>query len=422
MDAAGSAYVTGFTANSIAPVSRRRAAPTTRRPTGATTSSSPSSTPRARLSVYSTFLGGTSNDFGNAIAVDSTGNAYVAGQSFAGDFPRTSLQTWSGGSDGFVTKLNTTGTALVYSGYFGGTGFDAVSGIAVDASGSAYIAGSTDSTEAQGFPVAGSLDLTYNGGTQDAFAARVNAAGSALVFATYLGGSGDEQGGAIALDPGGSAYFTGTTTSTEATFPETVGPDLTHNGPGSNDAFVAKILSYTQMYYSVGTQAAALYSANASAANGTLNLASAAANNVGVGDEIRQGSNRFYITGRTSSTVFSIQNSAANGGTPGATSITFASTPITIFRAFNLLSTAEANSSDANHLNTANLVTGGFELNWPCYNDGPMSDQVTIGGYTTECHPFHPGLHAPPRQPGGSQPTPHGQGQDGVPAAADERH
>ena len=88
--------------------------------------------------VYSTFLGGTSNDFGNAIALDSTGNAYVAGQSFAGDFPRTTLQTWSGGSDGFVTKLNTTGTALVYSGYVGGTGFDAISGIAVDTSGSAY--------------------------------------------------------------------------------------------------------------------------------------------------------------------------------------------------------------------------------------------------------------------------------------------
>ena len=383
VDAAGSAYVTGYTANAIAPVF-----PTTG---GAydTTANGGNDVFVTKFNAagtalsYSTLLGGTSNDFGNAIAVDSTGNAYVAGQSFAGDFPRTSLQTWSGGSDGFVTKLNTTGTALVYSGYLGGTGFDAVSGIAVDASGSVYLAGTTDSTEAQGFPVAGGLDITYNGGTGDAFAARVNAAGSALVFCTYIGGSGDEQGGGIAVDSGGGTYLTGTTTSTEATFPETVGPDLSQNGPGSNDAFVAKIQSYTEMYYSVGTQAAALYSANASATNGTLTLASAAANNVGVGDEIRQGLNRYYITGRTSSTVYSIQNSAANGGTPGATNITFGSTGITIFRAFNLLSTAEANSSNANHLNTSNLVAAGFQLNWPCYNDGPMNDQVTIGGYTT---------------------------------------
>ena len=300
VDAAGSAYVTGYTANSIVPVF-----PTTG---GAydTTANGNNDVFVTKFNAagtalsYSTLLGGASNDFGNAIAVDATGNAYVAGQSFAGDFPRTSLQAWSGGSDGFVTKLNTTGTALVYSGYVGGTGFDAVSGIAVDAAGSAYLAGTTDSTEAQGFPVAGELDLTYNGGTGDAFSARVNVAGSALVFATYIGGSGDEQGGSIAVDTAGGAYLTGTTTSTEATFPETVGPDLTHNGAGSNDAFVAKILSTIPMYYSVGTQAAALYSGNASATSGTLTLASAAASNVGVGDEIRQGSNRYYITGRTS--------------------------------------------------------------------------------------------------------------------------
>ena len=139
----------------------------------------------------------------------------------------------------------------------------------------------------------------------------------------------------------------------------------------------------TQVYYSVGTAAGALYSANASATSGVLTLASAAANNVGVGDEIREGSNRYYITGRMSPTVFAIQNSAAAGGTPGATNITFASTAITIFRAFNLLSTAEASSSNASHLNTANLVAGNFQLNWPCYNDGPMNDQVTIDGYTT---------------------------------------
>jgi hypothetical protein len=145
----------------------------------------------------------------------------------------------------------------------------------------------------------------------------------------------------------------------------------------------------TQIYYSVGTNAALLYSGNASATNGTLTLASAAADNVGVGDQVRVGAlaNRYYITGRVSSTVFTLQNSAANGGTPGATNITFASTAITIRRAFNTLVAAEANSSDTSHLNTANLVAGNYQLNWPCYADGTITmaagAEVIVSGYTT---------------------------------------
>ncbi len=192
--------------------------------------------------VYSTFLGGTASDSASGISLDASGNAYVVGQTASSDFPRTSLQTWSGGWDGFVTKLNSTGTALVYSGFIGGSTYDSATSIAVDGSGSAYVAGSTDSTEAS-FPETGGPDLTYNGGSSDAFVARVNPAGTALFFCTYLGGSGDEYAYAVAVDGLGAAYVAGTTTSTEATFPETVGPDLTHNGPGSNDAFVAKIQS-----------------------------------------------------------------------------------------------------------------------------------------------------------------------------------
>ena len=144
----------------------------------------------------------------------------------------------------------------------------------------------------------------------------------------------------------------------------------------------------TRVFYSVGTQASALYSGNASASSGTLTLASAASNNVGVGDEIRQGSSRYYITSRTSATVFSIQDSGANGGTPGATAITFGSQAITIFRAFNLLSAAESGSSDANHLQTADLVDGAFQLNWACYKDAVMDDVVTIDGYTTGANKY----------------------------------
>ncbi len=136
----------------------------------------------------------------------------------------------------------------------------------------------------------------------------------------------------------------------------------------------------TAIYYSVGTETGALYSDTAAASNGTLTLDSAAVTNIGVGDEVREGSNRYYITGRNSATEFTIQNSAANGGTPGATNITFTTTSITIYRAFNSLAAAEANSDDASHLNTANLVANNFQLNWACYKDGPdPSNQVQIG-------------------------------------------
>jgi len=144
--------------------------------------------------------------------------------------------------------------------------------------------------------------------------------------------------------------------------------------------------SLKTFYYSVGTNTGDLYSGNASASSGTLTLASAASNNIGVGDEVQVGSNRYYITGRSTSTVFSIQNSAANGGTPGDTSITFGSQSITINRAFNSLTTAIANSDDTSHLNltSGDLVTPNYQLNWTCYKDAVMDDgYFAIDGYTT---------------------------------------
>jgi len=142
------------------------------------------------------------------------------------------------------------------------------------------------------------------------------------------------------------------------------------------------------IYYSVGTDSSALYSGNASASNGVLTLASSAVLKIGVGDEVRiASSNRYYITGRSSSTSFTIQDSGypSGAGTPGATNITFSSTSITIYRAFNLLSTAYSNSSNSSHLKTSDLVTGGYQLNWVCYADGVMTDTLTLSqtGWTT---------------------------------------
>jgi len=126
---------------------------------------------------------------------------------------------------------------LVYAGYIGGTSFDQANGIAVDSAGHAYIAGVTASTQAT-FPVTVGPDLTANG-TCDAFVAKVRPNGSGLVYAGFIGGGGVDIGRAIAVDSAGSAYVIGTTTSTQATFPVRVGPDLTCNG--ATDAFVAQI-------------------------------------------------------------------------------------------------------------------------------------------------------------------------------------
>src|SRR4030095_2610509 len=109
--------------------------------------------------------------------------------------------------------------------------------IAVDTAGNAYVTGNTDSQTT--FPVQGGPDQTYNGGETDAFVAKINAAGTALVYAGYLGGSGSDFGNGIAVDTAGNAYVTGNTDSSQTTFPEKGGPDLTYNG--GFDAFVVKV-------------------------------------------------------------------------------------------------------------------------------------------------------------------------------------
>jgi len=185
--------------------------------------------------LYSTYLGGSGADVGHGIAVDSAGNAYVAGETFSTNFPTASpLQAAFGGArDAFIAKLNAAGSALVYSTYLGGSGEDYGFGIAVDSTGSAYVTGITYSYN---FPTASPLQAT-NGSGIDAFVAKLNAAGSALVYSTYLGGSGSDGGFGIAVDSAGNAYVTGYTTSTN--FP-TASPLQAANG-GGNDAFVAKL-------------------------------------------------------------------------------------------------------------------------------------------------------------------------------------
>ncbi|MGZ5468200.1 MAG: DUF7948 domain-containing protein [Candidatus Aminicenantales bacterium] len=206
--------------------------------------------------VYCGYIGGWANQEGRAIAVDGSGNAYVTGNSAEDDFPFKIGPglTSRGMYDAFVAKVNPDGSDLVYAGYIGGLNDDVGLGIAVDGSGNAYITGYTDNSEAS-FPVTVGPDLTWNGGSSDAFVAKVNADGSsALGYCGYIGGGpsglgpGNDRGNGIAVDLLGNAYVTGQTDSSEASFPATIGPDLTWNG--GNDAFAAKVnIAGTRLIY-----------------------------------------------------------------------------------------------------------------------------------------------------------------------------
>ena len=180
--------------------------------------------------VYSTFLGGISP---TGIAVDSAGDAYVTGSTYDAPPLKNAFQaTAGGGGDAFVTKLNPSGSALVYSTYLGGSGQDYATGIAVDGSGDVYVTGDTVSTN---FPTTpGSLQPVM--GAEEAFVSELNPTGSALVYSTYLGGSAESFANGIAVDRSGNAYVTGWSPS--ATFPTT--PGAFRSG-SSGGAFVAKL-------------------------------------------------------------------------------------------------------------------------------------------------------------------------------------
>src|SRR5262249_46332579 len=148
---------------------------------------------------YSTFLGGSGADQGNAIAVDAAGSAYVVGNTNSTDFPTTvGVVTSSapGGGDVFVTKLTPDGSGFIYSRSLGGTGLDQADGIAVDAAGAAYVVGLTQSTD---FPATSGAYQSKLSGTSDAFVLKLSTAGDHLIYATYLGGSGvnTEQANAV---------------------------------------------------------------------------------------------------------------------------------------------------------------------------------------------------------------------------------
>ena len=293
VDAHGSAYVTGQTLSSSFPTTAGAPQPSYKGSGDAFV---------ARLSadgsslVYSTYLGGRGIDEGRGIAVDLSGNAYVTGKTYSTDLLSVNaLQSANkGNGDAFVAELNSSGS-LVYSTYLGGSGSDQANSIAVDLAGNAYVTGATNSSD---FAVAnapqGACKSCPN--VNDAFVAEISAGGSGLVYSTYLGGGGDDQGMAVAVDLAGNAYVTGSTLSTD--FPTTSGAYQTSLLGGSS-AFVTKV------------------NANGSSLGYSTYLGG---NNYTYGQGIALLAGIAYVTGTTNATTFPAVNAiqSSRAGLPDA--------------------------------------------------------------------------------------------------------
>jgi hypothetical protein len=209
IDALGSAYVTGSTLSSDFPTVN--AFQSTNNTASGSDVFVTKINPSGDALLYSTYLGGVNNDVGTDIAVDSTGSAYITGSTASTDFPifNAFQSTRQAIDDVFVTKLSSSGTSLVYSTYLGGNGGDFATGLKVDGSGNAYIGGYTYSSN---FPILHPIQSS-KGGDYDAFMTKLSANGASLVVSTYIGGSGGDYAYDIAVDDTGDAYLTGGTLS-----------------------------------------------------------------------------------------------------------------------------------------------------------------------------------------------------------------
>ena len=202
---------------------------------------------------YSTTLGGSGGEIAGDIVLDSAGNAYVTGgtnsvawempeMSYPGDFPNAyplptgQITPAQGSDDVFVTKINPAGTAVVYSTYWGGTAADQGHSVAVDAGGSAYVTGYTYSAD---FPTVAPVQPSLAGGF-DAFVSKLNPAGDSLVYSTFLGGSGDEEAYAVAVDVQNRAHVVGTTESANFPVASALQPTLAGFW-GNRDAFLTRV-------------------------------------------------------------------------------------------------------------------------------------------------------------------------------------
>lgn len=200
--------------------------------------------PDAAATVYTMVLGGNGDDVAWALAVDSAGNAYFAGQTDSSNLPQSGYLNYYPGysTDAFIAKLDTTGK-LAYFDYLGGSGGEIIFGLALDSASNAYVVGATTSSD---FPVSsGTAQTAYAGGI-DTFVTKFDPTGKA-VYSTYLGGGGDDYGNAIAADASGNVFITGSTTS--ANFPVTLSA-IQPRIAGGTDAYVTKLSPSGTLVYS----------------------------------------------------------------------------------------------------------------------------------------------------------------------------
>jgi hypothetical protein len=235
--------------------------------------------------VYSTYLGGNGADAALGMALDSGGNVYAVGATSSTNFPTTASPLQASAGGGFVSKLSPLGNGasdLVYSSYLGGIG-DSVAGAALDSSDDLFVTGQT--SDSSFHTTTGAYQTVYGGGSSDAFVTVINPAGNGFVYSTFLGGSGLDAGGGIAVDATGNAYITGLTESTN--FPVSSSSYQKTNAGGNSDAFVTKLTP-------AGNGAADLVYSTYLGGSGADFGASIAVD----------GSNNAYVTGQTDSANF----------------------------------------------------------------------------------------------------------------------
>lgn len=315
-DGSGDVFVVGRTTSTNFPTTSPAVQPSlVSTSDGFVTRLNPSST----SPKYSTYLGGSAVDFASAVAVDSSDNAYVTGATASPTFPNTNSKspvvqpkcgtdgTCNGGlTDAFVSVIKADGSGLVYSTFLGGEQNDEGSGIALDSAADAYVTGVTSSTK---FPLQSPLQKTFGGGVlpSDAFVSELNPTGAQLLYSTYLGGSGDDAGLAIAVDSNKNAYVTGVTGSTN--FPTQSPTQATKKG--ENDAFVSEI-SAGGSALTFSTYLGGSLNEDTSTSNGGGSLAGIAVDSAGA---------NVYVTGSTNSTDF--PTAAAEQGSAGGTGDAF---------------------------------------------------------------------------------------------------
>jgi hypothetical protein len=290
VDSSGDAFVTGFTGSTDFPKTTGAFQTVCGGCTGAGTNNAfiTELDPTGSTLIYSTYLGGNNGDAANGIVIGGSGNAYVVGTTFSNNFPvLNALQPKCAGSctngDAFVTEINSTGNALIFSTYLGGTGKETGSGIALDPQGNIYVTGSTNSASPP-FPTHNPFQSAYGGGTFDAFVTVYNSSGNAYVYSTYLGGTGDDEGKGIVVDSSSNAYVAGLTSSTN--FPPASALQAANGG--GNDAFVTKInAAGSALVFSTYLGGSGADVANSIALDSTNNV---------------------YVVGSTTSTNFPTQN------------------------------------------------------------------------------------------------------------------